>query len=393
MAETTTAPQTTGVVVDPEFAALIPPPTSKELGDLEAALVRDGCRDSLTVCEDSNVLLDGHNRLAICTRLNIPFTTRSIQVANRDEALLWIINNQLGRRNLSFIDRIALAAKREPLIQAMVAKNQGRRTDLPQNSAEGCDGNETRALAAEVAGVSHDTYTKGKWVIEHGTPALMQAVRSGAASINAASTIADLPAAEQDNVVALGAIKETAKALKEELLRRSGDNDYTPDPYLRAARKVFGEIELDPATSQLAQLHVRAKAFYTLVDDGLTQPWFGKVWLCPPDGNGTDSPFVEKLLAEYAAGRVTSAIALVRSEPEAPSFQRAARLARRICFPLGSFKLVRVHGKNTAVAPDRAWAFLFFGPNGDEFTTAFREFGIVVRTDADTVATTEGGSQ
>jgi len=63
----------------------------------------------------------------------------------------------------------------------------------------------------------------------------------------------------------------------------TGDNEwYTPTVYVEAARQVLGEIELDPASSEIAQRVVQAVDYFTIDLDGLKQPWFGKVWLNPP---------------------------------------------------------------------------------------------------------------
>jgi len=47
------------------------------------------------------ILLDGHNRFEICQRLQVPYETTPIDIADRLDAKIWIHRNQLGRRNLS----------------------------------------------------------------------------------------------------------------------------------------------------------------------------------------------------------------------------------------------------------------------------------------------------
>ena len=47
------------------------------------------------------VLLDGHNRQEICAAHNLPFDLVVVSLASREDALRWIINHQLGRRNLT----------------------------------------------------------------------------------------------------------------------------------------------------------------------------------------------------------------------------------------------------------------------------------------------------
>jgi hypothetical protein len=46
---------------------------------------------------------------------------------------------------------------------------------------------------------------------------------------------------------------------------------YTPAEYIGAARFVLGEIDLDPASSLIAQQTVKAKTFYTIEGDGLSK--------------------------------------------------------------------------------------------------------------------------
>lgn len=60
------------------------------------------------------------------------------------------------------------------------------------------------------------------------------------------------------------------------------DAHYTPVEYVESARRVLIVIDLDPASSAEANEIVRAQTFYTVEDDGLSLPWFGRVFLNPP---------------------------------------------------------------------------------------------------------------
>lgn len=65
----------------------------------------------------------------------------------------------------------------------------------------------------------------------------------------------------------------------------SGDVEYyTPVEIIEAARRVMGGIDLDPASSAKANEIVKATRFFTVSDDGLSQPWRDRVWLNHPFG-------------------------------------------------------------------------------------------------------------
>ncbi|WP_013334984.1 hypothetical protein [Gloeothece verrucosa] len=89
------------IIIDEEFKALIPSLSLEEKEQLEANILAEGIRDPLVLWKDKNILLDGHNRSPIAQKYNLPFKTVAIELEDRDAARLWLINNQLGRRNLS----------------------------------------------------------------------------------------------------------------------------------------------------------------------------------------------------------------------------------------------------------------------------------------------------
>ena len=72
---------------------------------------------------------------------------------------------------------------------------------------------------------------------------------------------------------------------------------YTPSPIVEAAREVMGGIDLDPASHEEANRTVKAGRFFTEADNGLIQPWLGRVFLNPP--GGLVGKFWSKLMREY----------------------------------------------------------------------------------------------
>jgi phage N-6-adenine-methyltransferase len=153
---------------------------------------------------------------------------------------------------------------------------------------------------------------------------------------------------------------------------------YTPEEYIDLARKVLGDIDLDPASCEIAQRTVKAKKFYTKEDNGLKKPWHGRVWLNPPYSNPEMGQFVDKLLAERNAKRVKAAILLSHNFTDTGWFQKAAMLCQAICFTRGRIAFVDADGQEQGRGNGQA--FFYFGSNTGEFFDVFSEWvGVVVR--------------
>lgn len=157
----------------------------------------------------------------------------------------------------------------------------------------------------------------------------------------------------------------------------TGENEwYTPAEYVELAREVMGGIDLDPASSERAQVTVQATAFYTEEDDGLAQDWDGKVFLNPPYAQPAIGHFAEKMVTEWEAKRSTSAVVLTHNYTDTAWFQKLARAATAICFTRGRVKFVSPEG--ALAAPTQGQAFFYFGHNLDAFIAAFADVGFVV---------------
>ena len=111
--------------VDPEFHRLCPPLSDEELRQLEANLLADGCRDPLVVWEEGGLLLDGHNRYAMCQEHALPFPVTRHSLPDRDAAIHWIIANQLGRRNLTPEQKSYLRGKRYQQEKKAISNEEG----------------------------------------------------------------------------------------------------------------------------------------------------------------------------------------------------------------------------------------------------------------------------
>jgi hypothetical protein len=106
----------TEIIIDAEFKRLIPALTDEEFSGLEASILEEG-RARVPLDLWNGILIDGHNRYMICQRHDLPFTTQEVGTPDwtRTDALIWIIQNQFNRRNLSAYARAELALKLQPL--------------------------------------------------------------------------------------------------------------------------------------------------------------------------------------------------------------------------------------------------------------------------------------
>ena len=154
---------------------------------------------------------------------------------------------------------------------------------------------------------------------------------------------------------------------------------YTPARYVEAARKVMGDIDLDPASCELANRTVKAKRYYTQVENGLAQEWRGRTWLNPPYGKLSNKSMLEvwimKLIGHYLNGDIPQAILLATNNIEAPWFDYLWNYP--ICFVdhevrFGSPKgLRKCHLFGTTLT--------YFGPNEATFIEHFSQFGRIAK--------------
>lgn len=82
-----------------------------------------------------------------------------------DFVIEWMVDTQLGRRNLTPIQKIAIAEKYRPTLQKLAKEKQGQRNDLnilPIMAKSNDKPIHVRNELAKIAGVSNGTYSQGK---------------------------------------------------------------------------------------------------------------------------------------------------------------------------------------------------------------------------------------
>jgi hypothetical protein len=186
------------------------------------------------------VIIDGHNRFDICTRLGIPFQTVQKQFPTREAALDWMDCHQLGRRNLTPDARQLLLGRRYNRLKK--APNDGG-AGTPKATV---DQNEPRFTAAKVAkehGVSEATVKRAaKFAQEvEADPELQAAIETGKpiAAVKRERAQVELPPAPPPEIVVSldperrKLAKLTTEALIDEVIGLRADLN---DQKARAAR-------------------------------------------------------------------------------------------------------------------------------------------------------------
>ena len=110
-------------VILPEMAELLPPLSAEQSAALEEDLLRNGCYSPVIVNEDM-VIVDGHNRQALCEKHGLPYTMAVFSFEDLLEAKQWALDTQKGRRNLEKweLGKIALKLKPEMVHISMPRK-------------------------------------------------------------------------------------------------------------------------------------------------------------------------------------------------------------------------------------------------------------------------------
>lgn len=190
------------ITILPELQGLIPPLQNAEYEQLAANIRKDGCREALLIWQTTqgiidgtddaspvNVLIDGHNRYSICTRDNIDFKVALREFPTLQAVRDFMIDNQLGRRNLtpeqmSYLRGLKYRNERQttgrPVQSETVANNEG------EKQAAGVPAERTRDKLAKEFNVSPRTilrdrdYSEG---IDRLTPELKQQVLKGSEKV------------------------------------------------------------------------------------------------------------------------------------------------------------------------------------------------------------------
>lgn len=176
------------IKIDYDFKKCLPALTPEEYANLEASILKEGVRDPIILWNET--IIDGHNRYQICMDHNITkFPTATMDFNSKDQVLEWILQNQLGRRNLTDFQRNKIALQYEEVIAKRMKERQiAAGGDKKSASAKNADGQKAhsdiskttkRKELAKIAGTSEKSIRNTKTILEKGTPEQIERAEKG----------------------------------------------------------------------------------------------------------------------------------------------------------------------------------------------------------------------
>ena len=238
------------ITVSDELRAYIDPLTPDEHQALERSILAEGCRDALVMWGD--LLVDGHNRYGICQKHGLPFeTVQNARFMSMDDVHLWMIDQHLGRRSVSDFQRGVLALRKKDIVASRI------KAVVPVDSNEAAllapEKLKSRESIAKAARISSNTVVQIEKIQKSAAPELVEAVKQGTISINAAAAVASLPSEEQIAAVAGGKkeLQQAAKRVREAKVtqRPASDEqeDRSPEEQIRRLKQQVAELSVENA--------------------------------------------------------------------------------------------------------------------------------------------------
>lgn len=350
-------------------ASIFPLLDGAPLRELAADIAEHGLREPIVLLDGA--VLDGRNRLAACEAVGVE--PSFVDYAG-DDPIAFVVSLNLRRRHLSESQRAMVATRIATLRDGMRSDRVGRPIGRPTPM--------TQTAAGELLSVGARSVRRARVVIERGVPALSAAVDAGVVPVSTAAEVSLLPVEKQEEVLARVQDGERPRAAvaavsRPHVANNSGENEwYTPPRILDAVRACMGRIDLDPASSDVANRTVQATCYYTLADDGLAQSWSGNVFLNPPYSTGLVGRFAEAAASKYEGREFECACVLVNNATETAWFQRILGAASALCLLASR---VRFHD-STGVprhTPLQGQVVLYLGADTTAFVRAFRGLGRV----------------
>lgn len=163
---------------------------------------------------------------------------------------------------------------------------------------------------------------------------------------------------------------------------------YTPRVWIDRAERVFGRrVELDPASSKVAQQTVQAERYAHIEEgnydragiyNGLLHGWKSPaLWINPPYRRGLIEAFTAKLIVETDMGTLGQAMALLPARTDTAWFRPFFYKRFALCFLHGRIRFNNDLGYATQTGGKFPSVIAYYGLNFHRFYDEFEPFGAV----------------
>lgn len=223
------------------LANLFPLIEGAAFDELVADIGRHGVLEPIVLWQGR--ILDGRNRYrAAFGALGLYVASREFDPESEGDPLSWVLSKNLHRRHLSESQRTLIAAELANLKPGRPAAAESQETP----PVGGVSGAASMAIpeAAEMLNVSERSVQRGRQVVEHAAPEVVESVRRGDIAISAAAWLSELPEDEQVEILRTADARAISRIARERHLlapngaraimddRREPDDslDYFPTP-------------------------------------------------------------------------------------------------------------------------------------------------------------------
>lgn len=173
---------------DPILSNVFPTPAKLDLHLLKDSIRQNGVLNAVIVWKGKGIIVDGHNRIRICKELGIPYAVEEMEFEDIDAAKIWMVKNQLGRRNVPPFVKVEMVLTLEPMLREEARKRehtgikmQGNPTEIfPEGTGE------TRNVLGAMIGISGRTFDRAKWILENADQMTIDQLRTGKLLIHTA---------------------------------------------------------------------------------------------------------------------------------------------------------------------------------------------------------------
>ena len=230
----------TDIRISPRIHKLLMPLRDDERNLLEQSILAEGIRDPIVVWKRANgerILLDGHHRYELAQKHSLEFQITELEFETEDDAILWVLQNQLARRNLTDEQRAVVLGR----LYNQLKLKQGRPNEKVENFTTFSGSAATSRTLGALHGVSERT------------------VRNAAEFAKAVDSVAEIKPEAAQRILA-GDIRDAKTALpKLEPELRPKVAELIANPNIKTVKEAVRHIK-----HQEAQQHAQ-----TITDEGL----------------------------------------------------------------------------------------------------------------------------